>query len=373
MKTIPSWAPLLALFSSLALLIHAEEMAVVNADNVNVRGRPTISSEVVTQLNRGDQVTLLERVTLEKPAEGEPAQWARIRMPEETGVWVFAPFIDPAASVVTASRLNMRSGPGQNFSVVGRIEKGTKVEELRTTNNWVQIKPPASAYAFVAAELLDAGTQADAPAVASVPEPSASAEPATAGVTSPETSGAGPETDAATALAVSPAVQEPEPTSTIEPEPSANSESVLAQEDAGPLNESLPSATAPSEPESASLAAIPPVGLDEADVEEQPQAGLESEAVLVSEPEPEPAPVPPRRIVRREGIVRSTFSIQAPTYFELISPETRKTINYLHDPSQMFSLKDYKGRRIVVTGEEGIDKRWPNTPVIEVETLELAR
>jgi hypothetical protein len=82
-------------------------------------------------------------------------------------------------------------------------------------------------------------------------------------------------------------------------------------------------------------------------------------------------PPPLRRIVRREGLVRSTLSIQAPTYYELLNPQNRKTINYLHTDSMGTHLKDYRGRRIVVTGEEGIDPRWPKTPVIEVETIEL--
>ena len=34
-------------------------------------------------------------------------------------------------------------------------------------------------------------------------------------------------------------------------------------------------------------------------------------------------------------------------------------------------LKAFKGRRVVVTGEELIDPRWPKTPVLAVETIEL--
>jgi hypothetical protein len=83
----------------------------------------------------------------------------------------------------------------------------------------------------------------------------------------------------------------------------------------------------------------------------------------------EEAPVP--RVVRREGIVRSTVSIQAPTFYELLSPQNRKTINYLHTDKVGLKLKDYRGRTIIVTGEESIDRRWPSTPIIEVQTLEL--
>src|SRR5215471_5994199 len=78
---------------------------------------------------------------------------------------------------------------------------------------------------------------------------------------------------------------------------------------------------------------------------------------------------PPRRIVDREGFVRGTFSIQAPTKYELVSPDTGKVINYLYASSPRLDLAQYKGMRIVVTGEEGLDDRWKNTPVITIQKL----
>ncbi len=78
---------------------------------------------------------------------------------------------------------------------------------------------------------------------------------------------------------------------------------------------------------------------------------------------------PPRRIVDREGFVRGTFSIQAPTKYELVSPDTGKVINYLYATSSRLDLAQYKGMRIVVTGEEGLDERWRNTPVITIQKL----
>ena len=92
----------------------------------------------------------------------------------------------------------------------------------------------------------------------------------------------------------------------------------------------------------------------------------------VTVPSPVESGPPPKRIVRREGIVRSTKSIQAPTYFELVNPETKKVINYLHTEEPTLKLKDFKGKKVVVTGEEGLDARWQNTPLIEIQTLDLA-
>ena len=95
-------------------------------------------------------------------------------------------------------------------------------------------------------------------------------------------------------------------------------------------------------------------------------------------PEPAPAPAepapeepPPKRIVSHQGIVRSTWSIQSPTPYALVSPDTGETINYLYTSSTNLNLKRYKGLRIIVTGEEGLDSRWHNTPVITIQKIHV--
>jgi hypothetical protein len=79
----------------------------------------------------------------------------------------------------------------------------------------------------------------------------------------------------------------------------------------------------------------------------------------------------PKRVVRREGIVRPTTSIQAPTWYELVHAETKKRINYLFEENMGINLKDYRGQRVVVSGEEAIDARWPNTPILDMQTLDV--
>jgi hypothetical protein len=93
-----------------------------------------------------------------------------------------------------------------------------------------------------------------------------------------------------------------------------------------------------------------------------PPPAAPAETNTVEEP-PQP------RIVEREGRVRGTFSIQAPTKFELVSPDTGKVVNYLYTASPELDLRRYKGMRIVVTGEEGLDERWQNTPVITIQKI----
>jgi uncharacterized protein YgiM (DUF1202 family) len=157
----------------------APGQAKVTVSNLVVRGQAGLKGETVSHLSKGDAVTVLDQINLDKHAAGEPAQWVKIALPSTVHVWVNAKYIDEANKVVSAKKLNLRAGPGENFSVVGVIEKGAPVNELETKGNWIKIDAPTNAFAFVAAMYLK--QEASAPAIAST----APAETAPAPVSAP--------------------------------------------------------------------------------------------------------------------------------------------------------------------------------------------
>jgi uncharacterized protein YgiM (DUF1202 family) len=278
--------------------LSSPEPAVVSQKNVNVRGQARINSEVVSHLNKGDKITVLEEITT-KQKPNEPDKWYKISLPPSTSVWVFAGYVD-ADKKVKSNRLNLRSGPGENFSVIGTIEKGTAVNVVETKGEWYKIEAPAGAYAFVAAHLVTREPVTLAANTAKPPPP-------------PPDIPVVPQPPVAVAQ---PVVNEPPPT-------------VIATQPAPPL-------------------------------------------VPVVRPEP-PGPPPEeplaKRVVSREGIIKSSVSIQAPSHYVLRGLDNNKTINYLYSPPTNDFVKNYWGKKVFVTGEEVLDERWPNTPVIEVETI----
>jgi hypothetical protein len=236
---------------------------------------------------------------------------------------VNASYID--SGKVKPNRLNLRSGPGENYSILGRIDKGTAVRELERKGEWIKIEAPTNSYAFAWARLFSQ-------------EPSHLAAALAAGA--PKTS--------TTAVQEKP-VEKPIETAAVAPAP------VI-----------VPATEAPAQPPVA-----PPPTPD----------GTTSPAV-VPEPPPAPAETTPapatlaeaqpliKRVVTREGFVKGSGSIQAPTYFVLRGLETTKTVNYLHTTDTNIALRTFMHQRVIVTGEEMLDERWPNTPVIDVESIE---
>ena len=273
--------------------------AMVVASNVNVRGQAKLKSEVVTRVTKGQSVTVIEEIVRNNSGPEEPSAWAKIALPPNAHVWVNSAFINVTNQTVLPKKLNLRSGPGENYSVIGLLLRGDALKEVTTKGDWTEIEPPPSAYAFVAAQYL----KQEAP------------PPAVAVVTPPE-----PEPTPTVVAGTTPVAPPPTETPTVTPTP----------ETPGLTNAPTP---VPTEP-------------------------------VVEEP-------PPPRIVQREGIVRGMTSIQAPSRFVLVSPANGKDIDYLYTTAKDLDLRRYKGLRIIVTGEEGLDDRWGNTPVLTIQKIQV--
>ena len=331
------------------------EAGIVSGDRVNIRTRASLVGERVTQLRKGDQVTVLAKVTVAPPRKGEPADWLKIAMPAAGQTWVHLSFVKEGK--VTAKKLNVRAGGSERFSIVGRLAKGDAVKEKRTAGDWIEIEHPASAYAYVAAKFIELGQAAEAAKPEETPEEgtrSTSSQNLTKPEESKETPEAKPEAVAETKV---------EPKETTEPE-------------------DMPE---PPEPE------VVVVDAPESGAAQKTPMGNPEDAEE-AKPEPAPAvtdtklPVPPPRIVTREGTIKRRFfrSPKAPSRFELLDDNGR-TINYLYS-SDSGPLKSAKGedgepitfthlmgilrnRRVILTGIEAVDPRWPALPLLDVRTL----
>lgn len=295
----------------------APGVATVDADTVNLRGQAGLKGETIGHVKKGEVVTVIAQINLDKHAAGEPAQWAKIALPASMKVWVDAKFIDSTNKVVAVKKLNLRAGPGENYSVLGVVERGTPISEVITKNGWTQIEAPTNAFAFLAANYLK--QEAPAVEVAAVPAP-----------------------------APAPAIEAaPVTTNTV-----AEAEPMIA----------TPPVTAPLSPqmqESNLLAAM---------VMSRPTL-TNNIAPEISTNAPEVETNLPPRIVTHEGWVRKSVSLVAPTSYELYSPATDRAINYLYATTTNLSLTRYNGLQIVVTGEEGMEARWRDTPVIKIQKI----
>jgi len=121
------------------------ESRTVRTDRVNVRVAPSREAEVLATLKRGDRVQVLG---------ADSGGWTRIAVPAEVPIWIFGPLVDVPAQKIRAKEANLRSGPGKNYSELGRLKQGDRVTVVRESDGWVQIEPPADLSAFISTGLL---------------------------------------------------------------------------------------------------------------------------------------------------------------------------------------------------------------------------
>ena len=196
--------------------------------------------------------------------------------------------------------MNLRGGPGENYSIVGRLTKGATVKEVKTKGEWMQIEPPAGCSAYIAAIFL----KQDAEVIVAANTPPVTLPPASTNVIED--------------------IEKPLP----------------------PVADSSATNTNTLPPE---LTAF---------------AGSTNAPAITEEP---PSP----RVVMREGIVDNATSIIAPSIYGLRGMDSGRRINYLHTTSTNVDLFNYVGRHVIVTGEESLDERWPNTPVLTLQRIQV--
>ncbi len=139
----------------------------VIADRVNLRNAGSLESDVIGQVNYGDLMTGLELTD----------DWVRVRAPATLGVWVHGGLLFEDREVRTRV-LNMRSGPGTQFDVLGQLERMDPVKVLERYDEWRRIQPTDAVQVWIFRELVMIPEGAD--------EPEAGEESGLAGLDSPE-------------------------------------------------------------------------------------------------------------------------------------------------------------------------------------------
>ena len=369
------------------ILLNPPAVATVKTDSLIVRSQPAWDGEQISHVVKGQAVTVLEQITLARPKANEPTNWARITLPTNAAVWVFADYVDTNTMTISRARVNVRSGNSDAHDIVARLEKGAPVKVVRRNADWIQIEPPANAYGFVGADFLTIQAAAAPPPAAIAAAEPAAAAPVAAAPTTPEpvappATNATPETASAPPAAAAPVASAPATPEAVVP-PATNT---AAEPAAATPAAAAPVASAPATPEAVAppatnatpeatnttvaAAALPPIVAPEPFPTAPPPAPAKSTPPAAAPPES--AGIDPKpRIVTREGTVRKALNIQAPADYELHDINSGKLIEYLQPDAKEKNFQRFTGIRVSVTGPEWLDRRWPKTPILQIQTLDV--
>ena len=146
-----------ALLAAASMPLPAQTPVRVTADNVNLRAKALLTSEVVVQAAYDDRLTAYEI--------GE--EWVEVAAPAKADLWVTKSFVQTPGNAIGANRVNVRAGPGINYNVVCTLALGDVVEPRgEEVAEWLKIAPPPSARLWISREYVEilSGAAAAAPA-----------------------------------------------------------------------------------------------------------------------------------------------------------------------------------------------------------------
>ena len=107
--------------------------ATVNTDGLNFRNGAGTSYSVIKVLNKGDKVEVIS----------ESNGWSKVKHDSRLG-YVSSKYIDKnnlsyTIKEVSTDSLNVRTGPGTSYAVIGKLNTGAKVEVISENNGWSKI------------------------------------------------------------------------------------------------------------------------------------------------------------------------------------------------------------------------------------------
>jgi uncharacterized protein YgiM (DUF1202 family) len=124
----------------------------VKADHVNVRAGQSNNYEVVTDVNKGDELVVI----------GKNYSWYKVRLPENSKMYVkmgYAKLLSTEVGEVTADRVNIRARPNTTASIIGQLVSGDQFFIKENSGEWLWIRPLAKAQGWVHEDFLEFKSQ----------------------------------------------------------------------------------------------------------------------------------------------------------------------------------------------------------------------
>jgi SH3-like domain-containing protein len=341
---------------------------IVTTGNVNLRAKPSMSAEILVSLKKGQELLQVGTAEDPKAPADEPKEWVEVAAPAGTKVWIFAALVDLSTKTVRAKKANLRAGPGRNYAEVGYLIEGSVVQELRAADGWLQIAAPEGAViGYVAKSLIRSAPEGvaskpEASPSPPVPTPARATPPTRRPVPLPESANR-ESTSVARAVPADPAVEsrplnsipatriQPAPTRIEQPLPEVTPQPAVVQTSPPPPEPSVAEATsAPAEVVPAPTPAF---------------VSTPSQPTIVHVERP--------RQVIREGVVGVALTPQAPGNYQLDNFRKREgMIAFLYTDDPEIKLASWRWRRVLITGEEYVDARWPKSALIKVTAIQPA-
>ncbi|RDY24053.1 peptidoglycan endopeptidase [Romboutsia maritimum] len=138
----------------------AMEKVTINTSALNIRSGPSTSYQIISKAYKGQVVQILES------SNG----WHKIKLPNGTTGWGCGQYIsigetsnsemiqNNKGKVTASPKLNIRSGTGTSYSILGKANFGEIVDIIQKSNGWYKIKLSNGTIGWGSSEYIDEST-----------------------------------------------------------------------------------------------------------------------------------------------------------------------------------------------------------------------
>lgn len=105
-------------------------------DGANVRAGDNMNFESLCQLESSTPLKVI----------GKRYSWFKVELPKEAHLYIKNDYVEMVSEkghgFVNAMDVNLRAGPGTNYSILGQVSKPDKLTIISEINGWYEIEPP---------------------------------------------------------------------------------------------------------------------------------------------------------------------------------------------------------------------------------------
>ncbi|HHW60571.1 MAG TPA: SH3 domain-containing protein [Syntrophomonadaceae bacterium] len=169
---------LICIFTLIFPLAAMADTGTITGSVLNVRSGPGTEYPVIGSLYQDTQVEVLDSQN----------GWYQIQYRTLKG-WVSGNYIDVKKSTqlrVTGSSVNLRSGPGTDYPVLGSVKQGDLLVLVAAGDQWHQVKTTAGTTAYISAQYVEPVNGSVTPKPEPKPEPAPTPQPTPGKVAPPK-------------------------------------------------------------------------------------------------------------------------------------------------------------------------------------------
>lgn len=125
-------------------------MVSVSGEKVNLRKGPSTRYPIIWELGKGFPLMII----------GSQGNWYKVRDFERDVGWIYKSLVSRKPHLIVKvnknsnNRINIRSGPGTNYKIVGKAEYGVVFETLQRGKGWVKVRHETGLTGWIKRSLL---------------------------------------------------------------------------------------------------------------------------------------------------------------------------------------------------------------------------